>query len=227
MHGPAFVAVWRLQASACVTRRVCCAAAEATPVTTAVMYEHRAAPQTLVRSELIDCAIAHVPRPPHSVRLKGADKTISIQVCVCVCARASANVPAYLCRRSAASAACRCDVVSITDPSSVSRGCGWTRVRTQCKAVLLPTRTHGQYAHTANTHTRHQHSQLASPALCDLYLTVPKLLWAARRGVAAPPAAVATRTPAHATRTLHVPRPRFTLLLHACVALHSLRRCSG
>lgn len=45
-----------------------------------MLYEHRAAPAGVVRAEAIDGAIAHVPRPPHSVKLKGAAKTISLQV---------------------------------------------------------------------------------------------------------------------------------------------------
>ena len=61
----------------CVT---CCAAEGAEQQTVAVMYEHRAAPPTLQRSEIIDTVIEPVPRPPHKVQLKGASRTICTQV---------------------------------------------------------------------------------------------------------------------------------------------------
>lgn len=46
----------------------------------AVLYEHRAAPKGLERKQVIDEVIKHVSRPPHTVKLKGASKTISVQV---------------------------------------------------------------------------------------------------------------------------------------------------
>lgn len=62
--------------------RVCwCAAKETEPQSVAVLYEHRAAPKELERGKVIDAVIEHVPRPPHTVKLKGASKTISVQVC--------------------------------------------------------------------------------------------------------------------------------------------------
>lgn len=57
------------------------AAKEAESQSVAVLYEHRAAPQELERTKVIDAVIGHVPRPPHTVKLKGASKTISVQVC--------------------------------------------------------------------------------------------------------------------------------------------------
>eukprot|EP00892_Ulva_mutabilis_P004902 jgi/Ulvmu1/2784/UM140_0014.1 len=66
-------------AKAAVEMSIDCSA-DATPVTAAVLYEHRAAPPAIERKALIDLAIAHVPRPPHSVKLKGATCTISLQV---------------------------------------------------------------------------------------------------------------------------------------------------
>lgn len=53
---------------------------EAESVSVAVLYEHRAAPKGLERKQVIDEVIKHVPRPPHTVKLKGASKTISVQV---------------------------------------------------------------------------------------------------------------------------------------------------
>lgn len=61
----------------------CCAAKEAESQSVAVLYEHRAAPQELKRGKVIDAVIEHVPRPPHTVKLKGASKTISVQVRCC------------------------------------------------------------------------------------------------------------------------------------------------
>lgn len=58
---------------------VCIAARDAESKTVAVLYEHRAAPKGLERTKVIDAVISHVPRPPHTVKLKGASKTISIQ----------------------------------------------------------------------------------------------------------------------------------------------------
>jgi hypothetical protein len=58
----------------------CIAAKEAESQSVAVLYEHRAAPTELERTKVIDAVIAHVPRPPHTVKLKGASKTISVQV---------------------------------------------------------------------------------------------------------------------------------------------------
>lgn len=58
---------------------VCIAAKDAESKTVAVLYEHRAAPKRLERTKVIDEVISHVPRPPHTVKLKGASKTISIQ----------------------------------------------------------------------------------------------------------------------------------------------------
>ena len=46
----------------------------------AVLYEHRANSPDLKRPEVIDAVIEAVPRPPHTVKLKGAKKTISVQV---------------------------------------------------------------------------------------------------------------------------------------------------
>jgi hypothetical protein len=63
-----------------LTRCGMSAAAEAASQSVAVQYEHRAAPAELKRLEVIDSVIDTVPRPPHSVKLKGADKTISVQV---------------------------------------------------------------------------------------------------------------------------------------------------
>jgi hypothetical protein len=56
------------------------AAKDAESQSVAVLYEHRAAPQGLERMKVIDEVISHVPRPPHTVKLKGASKTISVQV---------------------------------------------------------------------------------------------------------------------------------------------------
>lgn len=60
----------------------CCAAKDAESKSVAVLYEHRAAPKGLERMKVIDEVIAHVPRPPHTIKLKGASKTISVQVCI-------------------------------------------------------------------------------------------------------------------------------------------------
>jgi hypothetical protein len=46
------------------------------------MYEHRAAPPDLKRADVIDSVVEPVPRPPHVVKLKGASRTISTQVCM-------------------------------------------------------------------------------------------------------------------------------------------------
>jgi hypothetical protein len=53
------------------------------PQTVAVLYEHRASPPDLKRLEVIDAVVESVPRPPHTVKLKGAKKTISVQVIDC------------------------------------------------------------------------------------------------------------------------------------------------
>jgi len=49
----------------------------------AVLFEHRAA-DGYDRMKVINSFVDHVPRPPHTVKLKGAAKTISVQVrCAC------------------------------------------------------------------------------------------------------------------------------------------------
>ena len=50
-----------------------------------MLYEHRASSTGLARMEVIDSVIASVPRPPHTIKLKGASKTISVQVCFVLC----------------------------------------------------------------------------------------------------------------------------------------------
>jgi hypothetical protein len=59
--------------------RVAADAAEGTTV--AVQYDHRVVPAGLDRMEVIDSVIEHVPRPPFKVKLRGAEKTICVQVC--------------------------------------------------------------------------------------------------------------------------------------------------
>lgn len=78
---------------------VCIAAKEAESKSVAVLYEHRAAPKGLERTKVIDEVIAHVPRPPHTVKLKGASKTISIQACA-PCAGCSVACTPSACARS-------------------------------------------------------------------------------------------------------------------------------
>jgi hypothetical protein len=58
----------------------------------AVQYEHRAAPPELKRAEVIDAVIEPVPRPPHTVKLKGASRTLCTQVCSVRCSRTLACV---------------------------------------------------------------------------------------------------------------------------------------